>query len=98
MGSPDVCWATYTFPATGGRRAEAQGDCRGDIFVKRGAAGGDRAPATRLFDTSDSTIADAVVLLQGSRITAKGLTLAIPTGAQNRRDARIGEAERSSRF
>ena len=39
--------------------------------------------AARLFDgTSDSTIADAVVLVQGSRITAKGARLPIPAGAQ----------------
>jgi imidazolonepropionase-like amidohydrolase len=39
--------------------------------------------AARLFDgTSDSTIADAVVLVQGSRITAKGSRLPIPAGAQ----------------
>ena len=39
--------------------------------------------AARLFDgTSDSTIADAVVLVQGSRITAKGSRLPIPPGAQ----------------
>jgi imidazolonepropionase-like amidohydrolase len=39
--------------------------------------------AARLFDgTSDSTIADAVVLVQGSRITAKGSRLPVPPGAQ----------------
>jgi imidazolonepropionase-like amidohydrolase len=39
--------------------------------------------AARLFDgTSDSTIADAVVLVQGSRITAAGARLPIPAGAQ----------------
>jgi len=39
--------------------------------------------AARLFDgTSDSTVADAVVLVQGSRITAAGARLQIPTGAQ----------------
>jgi len=39
--------------------------------------------AARLFDgKSDSTIADAVVLVQGSRITAAGARLAIPAGAQ----------------
>ena len=39
--------------------------------------------AARLFDgTSDATIADAVVLVQGSRITAKGSRLAVPAGAQ----------------
>ena len=39
--------------------------------------------AARLFDgTSDSTIAAAVVLVQGSRITAKGSRLAIPSGAR----------------
>ena len=39
--------------------------------------------AARLFDgTSDSTIADAVVLVQGSRITAKGSRLPVPAGAQ----------------
>ena len=39
--------------------------------------------AARLFDgTSDSTIADAVILVQGSRITAKGSRLPIPAGAQ----------------
>ena len=39
--------------------------------------------AARLFDgTSDSTIADAVVLILGSRITAKGSRLPIPAGAQ----------------
>ena len=39
--------------------------------------------AARMFDgTSDSTIADAVVIVQGSRITAKGSRLPIPTGAQ----------------
>jgi imidazolonepropionase-like amidohydrolase len=39
--------------------------------------------AARLFDgTSDSTIADAVVLVQGSRITAKGSRLPIPAGAR----------------
>ena len=39
--------------------------------------------AARLFDgTSDSTIADAVVLVQGSRIAAKGSRLAIPAGAR----------------
>ena len=39
--------------------------------------------AARLFDgTSDTTIADAVVLVQGSRITAKGSRLPVPPGAQ----------------
>jgi len=39
--------------------------------------------AARLFDgTSDATIADAVVLVQGSRITAKGSRLPVPPGAQ----------------
>jgi len=39
--------------------------------------------AARLFDgTSDATIADAVVLVQGSRITAKGSRLPVPAGAQ----------------
>jgi imidazolonepropionase-like amidohydrolase len=39
--------------------------------------------AARLFDgTSDSTIADAVVLVQGSRITAKGSRLPVPAGAR----------------
>ena len=39
--------------------------------------------AARMFDgTSDSTIADAVVIVQGSRITAKGSRLPIPAGAQ----------------
>jgi imidazolonepropionase-like amidohydrolase len=39
--------------------------------------------AARLFDgTSDSTIPDAVVLVQGSRITAKGSRLPVPAGAQ----------------
>ena len=39
--------------------------------------------AARLFDgKSDSTTADAVVLVQGSRITAAGARLAIPAGAQ----------------
>ena len=39
--------------------------------------------AARLFDgTSDSTIADAVVLVQGSHITAAGARLAVPAGAQ----------------
>ena len=39
--------------------------------------------AARLFDgKSDTTIADAVVLVQGSRITAAGARLAIPAGAQ----------------
>ena len=39
--------------------------------------------AARTFDgTSDSTIADAVVIVQGSRITAKGSRLPIPAGAQ----------------
>ena len=39
--------------------------------------------AARMFDgTSDSTIADAVVIVQGSRITAKGSRLPVPAGAQ----------------
>jgi imidazolonepropionase-like amidohydrolase len=39
--------------------------------------------AARLFDgTSDASMADAVVLVQGSRITAKGSRLAVPAGAQ----------------
>jgi imidazolonepropionase-like amidohydrolase len=39
--------------------------------------------AARLFDgTSDAAIADAVVLVQGGRITAAGPRLAIPAGAQ----------------
>ena len=39
--------------------------------------------AARMFDgTSDSTIADAVVIVQGGRITAKGSRLPIPAGAQ----------------
>jgi len=39
--------------------------------------------AARLFDgTSDSSIPDAVVLVQGSRITAKGSRLPVPAGAQ----------------
>jgi imidazolonepropionase-like amidohydrolase len=39
--------------------------------------------AARLFDgTSDATIADAVVLVQGSRITAKGSRVPVPPGAQ----------------
>src|SRR5258706_1961605 len=39
--------------------------------------------AARLFDgPSDATIADAVVLVQGSRITAAGARLPIPAGAQ----------------
>lgn len=39
--------------------------------------------AARLFDgTSDSTIPDAVVLVQGSRITATGSRLPVPAGAQ----------------
>jgi imidazolonepropionase-like amidohydrolase len=39
--------------------------------------------AARLFDgKSDSTTADAVVLVQGSRVTAAGARLAIPAGAQ----------------
>ena len=39
--------------------------------------------AARLFDgASDAAIADAVVLVQGSRITAAGARIAIPAGAQ----------------
>ena len=39
--------------------------------------------AARLFDgKSDTTIADAVVVVQGNRITAAGARLAIPAGAQ----------------
>src|SRR5213592_4684954 len=39
--------------------------------------------AARLFDgKSDVSLADAVVLVQGSRITAAGARLAIPAGAQ----------------
>ena len=39
--------------------------------------------AARLFDgKSDSSVADAVVLVQGSRITAAGARLAVPAGAQ----------------
>jgi imidazolonepropionase-like amidohydrolase len=39
--------------------------------------------AARLFDgKSDSTTADAVVLVQGGRVTAAGARLAIPAGAQ----------------
>jgi imidazolonepropionase-like amidohydrolase len=45
--------------------------------------------AARMFDgKSDTTIADAVVVVQGNRITAAGARLAIPAGAQvaRRRD------------
>src|SRR6185436_9351747 len=39
--------------------------------------------AARLFDgKSDNALADAVVLVQGNRITAAGARLAIPAGAQ----------------